>query len=74
MYFVSLHGHATSSSPGASGAPTLCTPATKAASSPNSGRTFAPMRVMMCIETTTYGESVSSMPSSGDSASSGPMQ
>ena len=29
---------------------------------------------MMCIDATTYGESVSSTPSSGDSASSGPMQ
>ncbi len=32
------------------------------------------MRVMMCIETTTYAESVISTPSMGFSAVSGPMQ
>ena len=37
-------------------------------------RALDPIRVMMCIEATTYGESVSSTPNIGDSASSGPMQ
>src|SRR4051794_23454028 len=74
MYFVGLDGQATSGSPGSSGAPTECRPGTKSASSQNTASAFAPIRVMMCMDTTTYAESVSSTPSSGDSASSGPMQ
>ena len=74
MYLVELHGQATSCSPSASGAPTLCRPGTKSASSPIRERAFDPIRVMMCIDATTYGESVSSTPNIGDSASSGPMQ
>jgi hypothetical protein len=37
-------------------------------------RTSAPIRVMMRIEHTTYGESVISTPNMGCSAESGPMQ
>ena len=75
MYLVSLHGHATSAWPGSSGAPTECRPGTKSASVARTGRSaLAPSRVMMCIEATTYGESVISTPSIGSSALSGPMQ
>jgi hypothetical protein len=75
MYLVSLHGHATSARPGSSGAPTECRHLTKVSPrSSNRGRTAAPIRVMIFIETTTYSESVISTPSIGGSASSGPMQ
>ncbi len=74
MYLVSLHGHCTSCWPGSSGAPSECSAGTKSASSPKTARALLPMRVMMCIETTTYSESVISTPSIGFSASSGPMQ
>src|SRR5688500_14643271 len=75
MYFVSLQGHGTSCWPGSSGAPTECSPFTnESPRSANSGSTDAPIRVMIFIETTTYSESVISMPSMGTSASAGPMQ
>src|SRR5262245_17590143 len=74
MYFVSLHGQATSFSPGDSGAPTECSAGTKSASSHIAARTPAPMRVMMRMLATTYGLSVSSTPNIGCGASSGPMQ
>lgn len=74
MYFVSLHGQVASCWPGASGAPMECSAWTKSASSPSASRTFAPIRVMMRIEATTYGLSVISTPNMGLSASTGPMQ
>ena len=70
MYLVALHGHATSSWPGSSGAPTECRAGTKSspAGPSNSGSTAAPIRVMIFIEATTYSESVISTPSIGFSA------
>ncbi len=53
MYLVSLHGHATSVSPGSRGAPTEWRHLTKSASRPIAWSTLVPMRVMMCIETAT---------------------
>src|SRR5882757_8932369 len=74
MYLVSLHGHGTSACSGSSGAPTECRHCTKSASSPNLASALVPDRVMTCIDTTTYSESVNSTPSIGWSASNGPMQ
>ena len=53
MYFVSLHGQATSFSPGASGLPTECTHGTNSPSVPIRSITARPMRVMMRMLTTT---------------------
>lgn len=47
---------------------------TNGRSVPSFSSAALPMRVMMRIETTTYSESVSSTPSFGSSAPSGPMQ
>ena len=55
MYFVALHGHGTSFSPGASGLPTECTHGTNSPSVPSTSTTARPMRVMMRMLTTTYG-------------------
>jgi hypothetical protein len=74
MYLVSLHGQATSASPGDNGAPSECSAGTKPASSPIAASTVAPIRVMMRIEATTYALSVISTPNIGFSASIGPMQ
>src|SRR3954466_10039811 len=74
MYFVSLHGHATSSWPGSSGAPTECMAGTTGGSWPIASRMCEPMRAMTRIETTTYSLSVISTPNIGFSASTGPMQ
>src|SRR3954453_18891973 len=76
MYLVSLHGHATSSWPGSSGAPSECSAGTKSspAGPSNNGSTEAPIRVMIFMEATTYSESVISTPSIGFSAEGGPMQ
>jgi hypothetical protein len=74
MNLVSLQGQATSSWPGCSGAPTECSAGTNQASSPIAASTSVPMRVMMRIEATTYGLSVSSTPNIACGASSGPMQ
>jgi hypothetical protein len=64
MYFVSLHGHAESATSfESSGAPTLCSPGTNSASSPSFLSAGVPHRVMMCMDATTYGESVISTPS-----------
>ena len=62
MNFSSLHGHATSCSPGASGAPTECTVRTHGAPAAIRAATSAPTRVMMPMETTAYGLSVSCTP------------
>ena len=74
MYFVSLQGHGTSAWPGSSGAPIECSALTKKPSSPILSSASLPIRVIVRIETTTYSESVSSTPSLGSSAPSGPMQ
>src|SRR5437899_1766102 len=74
MNLVSEHGHATSAWPGSSGAPTECRHWTKLASSPIFASTSRPIRVMMRIDTTTYGLSVISTPYIGSVAVSGPMQ
>ena len=47
MYFSSLQGHGTSSSPSSSGAPTVCRHGTQVPSSPSSSSAPAPMRVMI---------------------------
>ena len=63
MYFSLLQGHGTSFWPGASGAPTLCMQGTTRFSSLSiSAKTGMPMRAMMRMLTTTYGESVSCTP------------
>ncbi len=63
MYFWSLlHGHCTSRSPTASGAPTLCTHGTNVPSLPSTSYTARPMRVIIFMLTTTYGLSEISMP------------
>src|SRR4051794_4943840 len=69
MYFSSLHGHADV----LLGAPTECRHGTKAPSSPRQSRAGLPMRVMIRIETATYGESVSWIPISAIGEPSGPM-
>src|SRR4051794_3130448 len=74
MYFVSLHGQGTSDCPASSGAPTVCTAGTKNPSVPISSSAALPMRVMIFMETTTYGESVISTPSAEIFELSGPMQ
>ena len=74
MYLVSLHGHGTSASPGASGLPTECTAGTKKPSVPSASRATLPMRVMTRIDTATYAESVISTPSAEMRDPSGPMQ
>ena len=74
MYFSLLQGHGTSAWPGSSGAPTLCmqgtTRLTSLSMSRNTGR---PMRAMMRMLTTTYGESVSCTPICDMGESIGPM-
>src|SRR5579884_3545597 len=74
MYLVSLHGHATSAWPGSNGAPTVCTAGTEKPSSPIASSAALPMRVMIFIEITTYGESVISTPRAEIDEPSGPMQ
>ena len=74
MYLLSAsHGQETSACPGSSGAPTECRHGTKSPSSPKTSNTAFPMRVMIRILTTTYGESVSSMPMWEIGEPSGPM-
>src|ERR1035437_1006659 len=55
------HGHETSAWPGLSGAPTECRHGMNEPFAPSLSRTAWPMRVMMRMLTTTYGESVISM-------------
>ena len=74
MYFVGLHGHGTSSSPGPSGAPTECTAGTKSPSGPSRSSTGVPTRVMTRMLTTTYGESVTCTPSCEIGPPSGPIE
>ena len=59
MYLLSgLHGHGVSSSAGASGAPTEWTQGTKMPSLPSISSAGLPIRVMIRMFATTYGESV----------------
>src|SRR5882757_1818699 len=74
MYLVWSHGHGTSACPGYRGAPTECRHRTKSASPPRSCHTGAPERVIICMQTATYAESVTCTPYLGCAASSGPMQ
>src|SRR6266571_558069 len=75
MYLCSLlHGQGTSFCPGASGAPTECTQGTNLPSLPSISQTFFDMRVMMRMLTTTYGESVSSIPICAMCEPSGPIE
>ena len=74
MYLVSLHGHATSGSPSASGAPRECSAGTKSASTSSIRRsTDVPTLAITRIEATTYAESVISTPNIGVGASRCPM-
>src|SRR6185437_6174609 len=75
MYFVWLQGQGTSFSPRASGAPTECIQGTTRFSSLSiSLNTGRPMRAMMRIFTTTYGESVNCTPICDIGEPTGPMQ
>src|SRR5512142_2821238 len=74
MYLTVLHGHGTSAWPGSRGAPTECTHRTNDPLSSIAASAAEPIRVMIRIETTTYGESVISTPSWEMSLPSGPMQ
>jgi len=73
MYFSSrLQGQGTSFSPGASGCPTEWTQGMKSPS-PRAWIAPRPMRVMIRMLTTTYGESVSWTPIREKGEPSGPM-
>src|SRR5690606_12367269 len=74
MYLVELHGQGTSRWPGASGAPTLWTALTKPPRSSMRRSARSPIRVMIRMDTATYGESVISTPTWEISLPSGPMQ
>ena len=74
MYFSSLHGQGTSSSPSASGAPTECRQGTNSPSSPSTSIAGCPIRVMIRIDTATYGESVSCTPTCAIGEPSGPIE
>src|SRR6218665_4151260 len=66
MYLVSLHGHTTSSRdrprPSTSGYPTECTVCIHGSPPPLRGDTPSPLRVIMPIHNTPYGEAVQSTP------------
>src|SRR3954470_18794074 len=68
-----LLGHGTSFCPAASGMPTECTHGTKNPSVPSTLSASRPMRVMMRMLATTYGESVNSTPTCEMCEPSGPM-
>ena len=74
MYLTGLHGHGTSAWPGSSGAPTEWTARTNDPLSSIARSAAVPIRVMIRIETATYGESVISTPSWEMLPPSGPMQ
>src|SRR6266850_1977283 len=67
------HGHGTSFCPGFSGAPTECMQGMNVPFVPSLSITAWPMRVMIRMLTTTYGESLNSMPTLQIGDSSGPM-
>ena len=63
MYLSSLQGQGTSVAPGCSGMPTLCMHGTtRLVSRSISSSTGSPMRAMIRMLATTYGESVSWTP------------
>ncbi len=74
MYLSGLHGHGTSAWPGTSGMPTLCmhgtTRLTFASIILNTG---TPMRAIIRMLTTTYGESVNCTPICDIGEPTGPM-
>src|SRR5271169_3562909 len=74
MYLTLLQGHGTSAWPGASGAPTEWMALTNDPVSSIERSAGVPIRVMILIETATYGESVISTPSWEMLLPSGPMQ
>src|SRR5271165_4779590 len=74
MYLVWSHGHGTSCCPGCSGAPTECKHLTNSAPLSSLSHTAVPERVMICMQTATYSESVTCTPNLGSAASNGPMQ
>ena len=74
MYLSSLHGQGTSFCPGASGMPTECMQGTTRVESWSiSAKTGRPIRVMMRMFTTTYGESVNWTPMRDMGEPTGPM-
>ncbi len=74
MYLLSLHGQATSFSPGASGLPTECTQGTNSPSSRSTSNTARPIRVISRMLTTTYGLSLTSTPICAMCEPSGPIE
>ena len=74
MYFSSLHGHGTSSTPSTSGIPTECRQGTNSPSLPSTSSAPWPMRVMILMDTATYAESVSCTPTWAIGDPSGPME
>ncbi len=75
MYFVSeSQGHWQSSSPGPRGIPTLWTAGTNSPDLTTSSRAAMPMRVMIRMFTTTYGESVISTPRRPIGEPTGPIE
>src|SRR3954462_6239158 len=74
MCLGALHGQATSCSPSAGGLPTERPAGAKHPSAPMGESATLPIRVMIFIEMTTYGESVISTPRAEIFDPSGPMQ
>ncbi len=76
MYFCSsgAQGQGTSAWPAASGAPTECRQGINSPRSPRACNTSSPTRVMTCMLTTTYGESVISTPMREMGDPIGPME
>ena len=74
MYLVGLHGHGTSARSSRSGAPTECTAGTNGAPASTRSRTARPTRVITCMLTTTYGESVTWTPTCDRGPPTGPIE
>src|ERR1700733_4746962 len=75
MYLLSeSQGQGTAASPGASGAPTEWRHGTNSPSEPSTSRAPRPIRVMMRMDTATYGESVISTPMWAMDDPSGPIE
>src|ERR1039457_5501193 len=75
MYlFSALHGHATSASPSARGAPTECRHGTNSPCSPITSSGPRPARVMIAMLAATYAESVISTPTCAIADPSGPIE
>src|SRR5512133_268587 len=73
MYLLVLQGQTTSFSPAARGLPTECRAGTNSLS-PRAAHTAVPMRVMMRMLATTYGESESSTPMWASGEPTGPIE